>query len=373
MTKKSLCYILTAIVLALSGCSQDFSEIPSRDIKDNEAISRLINNFYQTAHRDCRSTETQFQITDISTITYQLPDSVKNHSRSSISSDSYDIHTVSVDFGETTGYVILSDTPGLDQIFCYTENGCLSDTALIPPLKDFIDATPAIASYILNAESKDSEYQTRSNTEYDIDYLVPYEWHQEDPFNNYATYCTCERCSKRGNHRPVGCCAIAVGEVMATLKNFNGTFYGNRNINFDNLLKYDITQSGLKYYTEAQALAVAHYLQEVAITCQTRYGCEGSSATPQSAVNCLSDNGYKVVLKKGFLDFPHYIKNLQDGRPHIVGGYNNKGNGHMWVIDGIKTSEGTKLIHCNWGWGRTASNGWYSSYYFYYGSCLILF
>lgn len=364
--KKFRLLMYASIILVMSGCSQDYSfEDSDENITpiNSDRISKLIGDVYKKVHHETRSIPGQFTIKDISTRKYLIPDSIATRSENFSNEEEYEIHTVSVDFGETTGYVILSDTPGIEHVFCYTESGCVSDSALIPPLKDFIDAAPAVAELILKNSTNQQEQTTRAVEDYDIGPLVPFQWHQEQPFNNYATYCTCDKCAKRGNHMPAGCCAIAVGQVMATVKRFNGTFYGNRNIDYDNLIRYT---TSIKNYTDAQALSVAHYLQEVALTCQTKYGCDGSSSTAKSVANCLKDNGYDAEFVSGSLDMQRYIRNLQNGLPHLASGVRDEGKGHMWVVDGIQTVNEQNLMHTNWGWGCSVSNGWYSSYYFFF-------
>ncbi|MCM1489391.1 MAG: C10 family peptidase [Muribaculum sp.] len=359
--------ILFIIIMFLStGCSQEILYESEETVEsyDNNKISKIIYEYYNKLHNDTRSNGNHLIIKKITSETYQIPDSLRTGTRSS-NEDTFDIHTVTVDFGESTGYVILSNTPGIEQVFCYTESGCVSDTALIPPLKDFIEATPSVAVSILKDKLNQPKQATRTTEYYDIGPLVPFEWHQEVPFNNSAEYCTCDSCKKRGNHRLVGCCAIAAGEFMATMKRFNGTFYGNRNIDFDRLLKYSHNSYGDRVYTDAEACQAAQYLQEVGLTCQTKYGCKGSSSTAKSVANCLIDNGYSVDVVDGFLDKARYIANLKNGIPHIVSGHSNNG-AHMWIIDGIQTVDEENLIHCNWGWGKIGSNGWYSSYYFYF-------
>ena len=339
--------------ILLASCSQEL--IPDyEETNQPDRISELIGNFYQKVHNDTRTNGSGFTITDISTKTYSLPDSVKSATRSEGIPENYDIQTVTVNFGETTGYVILSDTPELDQIFYYTEAGCINDTTEITPLKDLVENIPNIATSIL-IDNTTSEY-TRG-TEINIQPLVRFEWDQRPPFNNYAAYCTCEKCSLYGNHMPIGCVTIAVGQTIATLKKFNGTFYGNRDIDFDTFPNRG------SQFTPSQSMGVAHFLQEIALTCQIKFGCDGSGTTLLAAARCLLDHGYKCDVIKGDLDKNRYIMNLQEGLPHLMRGASNDG-GHMWILDGLVETDNNCMFHINWGWGYSKSSGWASDKYY---------
>ena len=340
--------------ILMISCSQtELLETKTADLPQDR-ISDLIGNFYQKVHKGTRVENNTFTIKSISTETFDIPDSLSTGTRTS--SDSYDIHTVSVDFGETSGYVILSDTPEIDQIFYYTEAGSINDTIDIKPLKDMVENIPQIASDILAQDNETKDITTRSS-DVIISPLVRFLWDQNPPFNNYATYCICDQCKTRGNHMPIGCVTIAVGQTIATLQKFHGTFYGNRDINFDNFPNY-----GYQFNT-TQAMNVSHFLQEVALTCQIKFGCDGSSGTVLAAAHCLLDNGYKCDYKTGNLDSNRYIMNLREGLPHLIAGSSNSG-GHMWILDGYIQSDGNNMYHINWGWGPGKSSGWASDKYY---------
>lgn len=340
--------MLSIVGIMTVSCSQEF--IPEQNnLSQPDRITELIGNFHKKIHNETRSGN-NFKITGISTETFFIPDSLKAESRSAETSDYFDIHTVSVDFGESSGYVILSDTPEIDRVFYYTEAGCINDTAEIAPLKDLVKNIPEIASGFLSTGDTLKSQSTRSSA-INIEPLVRFAWHQGPPFNNYAAYCTCDKCKTIGNHRPIGCVTIALGQTIATLKKFNGTFYGNRDIDFDSFPNYGYN------FTSSQALSVAHFLQEIAITCQIQFKCSGSGTTAVAAARCLIDNGYRCELLDGSVNVSRLISNLTAGRPHLMGGQSNEG-GHMWIIDGIKDVDGVYNVHINWGYGQSKSSGW---------------
>ena len=104
------------------------------------------------------------RIIDIQTRHYKIPDSLKVTTRSEDEPESYDIHTVTLDFGDSNGFAILSDTPGIDQVFYYTETGCIADTAKIYPMKDMVESFPQIAANIL-VKGKEQVFSTTRSTQ----------------------------------------------------------------------------------------------------------------------------------------------------------------------------------------------------------------
>lgn len=354
----SFTLLLTLLGVSLTGCRNDADlELSPNAIDDN--ISGMIYEFHNRIHpgSSVRSNKPSFRITGISTETFQISDSVKT--RSSLQSESYDIHTVSLDFEGTPGYAVLSDTPGINKIFYYTEEGCIGDTAVIEPLKDMIECFPKMAEDIISGKIADTRADL--NNYPDIQPLVPFHWHQLKPFNNYSAYCSCSECSLEGNHRPIGCVPLALGQTLATIKKFTGTFYGNRDIDFDNLPRYGTGGTGAQY------LQVAHFLQEIALNCQVKFNCDKSVTTLEAARNYLKDLGFNPTLNYGGLLELKYLDNLTRGIPVIAGGSNGSA-GHAWILDGYTNNISGRHYHINWGWGYERSDGWALGIYFGYHS-----
>ncbi len=344
--------ILGAALLT-GACSQESVPQPAA-ATPRDPIADLVREFHDNVHDGTRPTSAGVRITGITTRTYHIPDSLLSATRADAIPDTYDIHTVSLDFGDTDGFAILSDTPGIDQVFYYTESGSIADTAYITPLKYFVEATPQIAANLLvNGRPQDTA-ATRANVT--VKPLVRFEWGQYSPFNDYGLYCTCSKCSERGNHAPIGCVTVAVGQVIATHKKFTGTFYGTRDIDFDKL------PNTANEFTSAQRLAIGHFMQEIALNCQVKFGCDGSGTSVAAAVNYLRDLGYKVDQREEALDKNRCLSCLQEGLPLLIAG-NNGDVGHMWILDGVKYINNSFSYHMNWGWGRD-SNGWATEYYY---------
>lgn len=349
---KSLRTLLLVIcAFALYGCAND-------DFNSTEEINRLssvdamLSEFYCKIHRTTKS-EDAFKIINIETRRYTTGEFVDTRATESPEEErEYEIHTVTLDVNGIKGYAILSDTPGIERVFYYTESGCLNDTSLIPPLKAIIEGTPEVAARLLLYNGE----ETRANhyAGIDVEPLVRFQWDQGWPYNFYATYCTCEKCSPHGNHMPAGCVPIALAQTIATLKIFRGTFYGNKNIDFDRL-----PSIADKYTTTPDLeLTLGHFLQEIALNCQLRYRCDGSGTTLIPAALYLRDIGYRSDLISGDLDVDRYIRYLKMGLPHIMGGFSDEGMGHAWILDGIRDMGTYSEFHHNWGWGALFSSGW---------------
>ncbi|MDE5662806.1 MAG: C10 family peptidase [Muribaculaceae bacterium] len=347
---KSFPLIITTLTVIIScfGCSSTPEDEPTSGIQHSR-IHELISDFYNTIHPETKAGATNFSITDISTTTYNISHPTTRTDTSETESQ-YDIHTVSLDFGESSGYAVVSDTPGLDRIFYYTESGAMQDTIEIVPLRELIQSIPMVAERILDNTIYDSSLSTRAG-DITIQPIVPYQWGQRQPFNNYATYCTCAICSKYGNHMPIGCVTIALGQTIATVGKFTGTFYGTRDINFSLL-----PEKG-SLFTPTQALTVAHFLQEIALNCQIKFGCGGSGTSVEAAVNYLKDLKYTPEYVKGGINDDRFIRNLQKGYPHLIAGRSSS-EGHMWLLDGYIRHNNKSQYHINWGWGPYQSNGW---------------
>ena len=276
-------FLLLLLCFSFTGC-RDEENVEMHLDSSKDKICEMIQEFHHQLHPESRSDKLSFRINGISTDTYLI--SEENKTRTTNHTESFDIHTVTIDFEGIPGYAILSDTPGIEKIFYYTEEGCIGDTATIAPLKEMIESFPLIAEDIITGKIVETraDFPNYPN----IDPIVRFHWHQLKPFNNYSAYCACSICSdyRWGNHRPLGCITIAMGQAIATVKKFTGTFYGNRDINFDNLPVNDYSGNNPQY------LQLAHFLQEIALNCQTQFGCNKSGSRLEAAFNYLVDLGY---------------------------------------------------------------------------------
>lgn len=345
MTNKKL--LLPAIfgtTLLLCACSnEDGPDVPQRENMENNSLYELIQDFQNSGN----STRAEsFTITSVEKVSYNpaeiLGDSVSQ--KTSDATKPFELQTVTLDFGEKQGYAIVSDDERLNHVFLYVPEGCISDTTYIKPLKVLIDGYPATAANII-AHNKSKRTKAGESVISLVDEFVPYQWGQKQPFNNYTVYCTCSKCSSRGNHTPAGCVVTAVAQVIATLGKFNGTFYGTRDIDFSAMPKKG------KNMTAVQKVQIGHFFQEIGLNCQVKYGCDGSGTSVIAAYNYLKDLGFSCSYAEGMIDHPKAIALLKQGIPILSAGTEKGENsGHMWVVDGVRIQNEKYSYHCNWGW-----------------------
>jgi len=265
----------------------------------------------------------------------------------------FNVATVNFHSGESRGYAILSDNPELNKVYLYIENGSVSDTSYITPLKWAIEAIPQyIKIDLTNAERGIAPYAATVN----IDPILKTNWSQGAPFNSYMPECSCAECASMGGHNPAGCVTIATAQFIAKCGRFKGTFYGTRGMDFPTL-------SNHAWPTASEKRQISAFVHEVALYCQVRFKCGGSSSTIKAAYHYLVDLGYNCQYIEGNIDNNRLQKELSAGIPHLIGGRDSDNNGHMWVVDGYRTVNNSSEYHNSWGWGSSTSNGWQNTPY----------
>ena len=364
--------LLALIVAAMTSCSEDGSPDVGKGGSDvagsTREIEQLVNDYYREVVSSTRADGGAPEILDVSTKRYPLyaesEESTKPMKVNSVGEaipDYFEIKTVKLDFGDTEGFAIASDTPGVDKVFFMTESGAISDTTYNKALALVINSYPDVArDMLLNPEDG-----TRALPEYVIiNKIVRYQWGQGYPYNRNGTYCTCTLCSRvsHKNHKPIGCVTTAMAQTIATVGKFKGTFYGTKDINFSSLHNKSGSMSS------AEILQIARFFQEIALNCQVKFGCKGSGTTAKAAYNYLKDLGYDCTYDEGAINPIKVIARLGNGIPHLIAGQGRiydddvsyESGGHMWVIDGVKVKNDEYQYHCNWGWDGL-DDGWTSS------------
>ncbi len=215
-------------------------------------------------------------------------------------------------------------------------------------------------------------------------------WGQELPYKMFTP-------EINGKHCPVGCVAVAIGQIAAAnkyrqhLNNVtvgpSGNNIGGYSINwpllFDQfqLIEEDPNNNppyfGLADSVLTEAIITAKLLRGIGAKLNMKYGESNSSATDDNAQRVFRSFGY---LEVGFCKFneerademlikrklPFYIR--ADG-----------GKNHAWVIDGVLSQkrradvylssgahvetyyESRKLYHCNFGWAGNCDGYYYSN------------
>ncbi len=177
--------------------------------------------------------------------------------------------------------------------------------------------------------------------------LLSTRWGQGNPYNYYAP-----------NHYPVGCVAVATGQVMRYHRwpnSFNWNIMPNR---------ATTTNSG--------GLEVARLLRNIGVNVNMNYTASGSGAYNSDARDALvNDYGYSSHAYYGSYSLSKIKTEIMSRRPVVMDGYHTKyttgwwiwkknhyRDGHSWVCDGYTLYRGNDWLHMNWGWSGYG-NGWF--------------
>ena len=339
--------------MLMTACNEDPELTLFDESIQKDPAALLVEDFFLSVHpHETRSTFMGLVIDNIERQMYHaVGDTVLPMKITRATMDdslTFEIQTVTFHAGDQQGYAVVSDNNRLNKVYYLTDSGIISDTAFIPPLKELIDSIPLFARKEI--ESKYHKVQTRAAGDIFIDNIVQTKWSQGWPFNLYAKACNCTQCNDSIflGHNPIGCTNVAVAQLIAHYGMFTGTYYGNQNINFATLP----TKSFLYEYYPEKVGVVAQFFHEIALCCETDFGCSGSIATPRAAYNYLRDMGYSCTYATGAINQSLLRQDLQNDFPHLI-----SNDDHTWLITGMKIENSVFTVYCNWGHGG-ASNGW---------------
>jgi Peptidase C10 family. len=236
--------------------------------------------------------------------------------------------------------------------------------------------------------------------------LTAVEWNQPAPYNKFTKAKGCN-----GNAPNTGCVAVATAQILAYWKypssidgyNMNWTEMTRYTSDFNrnNLFNYRWTGSVFSSNTPTDVVDnIARLMERIGDHVDMDYGCSGSSANSDKAVDWLQKIGFSGGEKSNY-DFSR-VKSSLDSKRIVYGrGYSTRVDekflgityntyykgGHAWNYDGYiqKTqkvertvtvrdwskgkiiSQSTSveytyrdLVHVNWGWGGN-HNGYYLS------------
>ncbi len=339
---KKILFLMSTVLFLLTSCGNE--DIPQGPMEEKiDPVFKMLKEYYSSINPEATRSEKTFRIKTIDRRFYSVAGDSAIETPETRGNDSiFDVTTVNLQFDKTEGYALLSSNEKINRVFYFTDNGCLSDTANIEPLKEYIEKVPCFASYELKREKNETR---ASENDIVLGPLVKTKWGQAEPFNRYTPVCNCNVCK---GHNPIGCVATATAQFIRHSINFGGTFYGNRRVQELPATVYEMNEN--------QKNLVAQFFHEVALCCQTKFECGGSHSQLKAAWQYLKDLGYYAdYIEKG-IDVERLKKELTTGIPHLIGG-RNKSKGHVWLIDGIRTSGDFYDFHCNWG-SVGQSDGW---------------
>ena len=337
---------------SLLGDSVDVSE--TENVKGAvEEFGQMLSDHSGTAGTKSTGKAIELTLTDSTMIKHT---GLKSRSNKSIT-DSIVLYTFDMEVDGKHGFAIASGHDSMNKVNAYVEQGNISDTAFIPGMAEMISDIPAICKQDLIGLHETKGVATRSGTT--LTFCVPdfieTAWKQTLPYNLKLP--TNGACSS--TYYPVGCVAVAAGQVIA--------YYGQCNQAFDFPLltaqKYIYPWSNSTLQNE-----VSNFLKYVAEEVDSEYGCLKTGSTINKAEAFLNACGYSydydatsdVTANKLFWSIIRF-------NPVISRGVSADG-GHEWIFDGLygtcqlaspTTLNSINTVHCNWGWGGT-SNGWYA-------------
>ncbi|MFZ4261513.1 C10 family peptidase [Sphingobacterium sp. HJSM2_6] len=184
-----------------------------------------------------------------------------------------------------------------------------------------------------------------------VDEVLPkvrVEWSQsQDPFNRYTP-----------NNYPAGCVAVAVAQAFTVTRHvgaFNGIY-----LNYNDLIQF--RDYSYKYLFPNQADIAGQFVRQIGAAVAMDYDASGSGAKTSDGVKLFSNFGLMNV-NTNKATIRNTLKNYSNGII-IISSRTKKpflgiarGEGHAYIADGYKLySNGSDLIHVNYGWGPGAGN-----------------
>ena len=231
--------------------------------------------------------------------------------------------------------------------------------------------------------------------------LIKTLWEQSRDYNDKVPV----KCTKN-EEAPVGCVAVAVGQLMAYYK--RPPFFKGREMHWDDMTKVDAGDmfSTIDNYSVGHNSTAKEDIQYLLAHLgdgdylNMDYGCGESGSTIYRAIQTLTKLGY-IVTERGYdnntvisqitNNNPVYIRGRSEKKEHRLLGinfYNTYGGGHAWILDGYISKTRTishysccplfegevkyvnreylRLAHNNFGWGGMLDGSSYkpnSTYY----------
>ena len=267
------------------------------------------------------------------------------------------------------GFVIISGEDRLPEVFGYGE-GTNLDTENIPEnMKTILDMYARLVKYVA---SQPEDYKpanislARRQAKQDIAPLLQTNWDQDRPYNTL-----CPKDGYRNSY--TGCAATSMAQVMyhhkwpeGQCKEIPGYYTRKLDKNIEKLppttFKWESMKNTYKYYDQDPYKAVATLMQYCGHSIEMSYSADGSGAYSFIQPYALKkyfgyDKKTRIINRDDFtLDVWNNIiyNELASNRPVVYSGVTSKQEGHSFVIDGYRQSDG--FYHVNWGWNGTSDN-----------------
>lgn len=301
------------------------------------------------------------------------------------------------------GFIIVSADDDITPVLAYSFVGKYDVKASLPPafvdwlgnyrkqikqVKQIKKNVPVQVNTFKSIWSRNlaNKYNTNSDVGDYINPLLDRDSISWDQGCDYNIYCPIDsRSAVYCNHTPVGCVAVAMGQIMRFWKYPNNSNaisgYSDEdnkdekggvliNSNYGYIdgtasTTYNWTQIPNKLTdksTDIQKTAISQFLYNCALSVKMNFGPSGSGANDIEAFNSFKNyfnyyNSIQYVKKNDYLNTDDWINiiktELNSNRPVYYRADDTSGKGgHAFVCDGYDSNN---MFHFNWGWGGAAN------------------
>ncbi|MDD7317641.1 MAG: C10 family peptidase [Prevotella sp.] len=267
------------------------------------------------------------------------------------------------------GFVIISGEDRLPEVFGYGEKENLDTENMPENMKMVLDMYDRLVKYVASQpESYKPENISlaRRQAKTGINPLLETKWSQDKPYNTL--------CPKDGTkYSATGCAATSMAQVMyyhkwpeANCEPIPAYYTSTLQKNLDELpattFQWDKMQNTYGWWQTDTDNAVSKLMQYCGYSIEMNYSAEGSGAFSFLQPYALKkyfgyDNRTRLIERDEFtIDvWINIIYNeLAENRPVVYSGVTSKKEGHSFVLDGYRQSDG--FFHVNWGWNGISDN-----------------
>ena len=189
--------------------------------------------------------------------------------------------------------------------------------------------------------------------------LIKTQWGQHYPFNLLCP--ETDNNNGENTYKLAGCGPVAMAQVV--------NYHRYPSMSPDGKYEYDWNQMFHSLTSNVQKegiVAVAKLISDCGVSSFTEYGDERSSTSRTDIMGAMKRlfgySNYMSIYNRSDFETPKrdslyrqlIFSELKAGRPVLYRGTNEKGEGHLFIIDGCKKGK----VHVNMGWGGN-DNGYY--------------
>ena len=189
--------------------------------------------------------------------------------------------------------------------------------------------------------------------------LIKTQWGQHYPFNLLCP--ETDNNNGENTYKLAGCGPVAMAQVV--------NYHRYPSMSPDGKYEYDWSQMFHSLTSNVQKegiVAVAKLISDCGVSSFTEYGDEWSSTSLSYIMGAMKRlfgySNYMSIYNRSDFETPKrdslyrqlIFSELKAGRPVLYRGTNEKGEGHLFIIDGCKKGK----VHVNMGWGGN-DNGYY--------------